>query len=147
MQNKQAGTPAPAKKTLRRPPDFVGVTLDVAIPNPWTLTLVGVSFAVEMDKHGNVYGGLGPSVGKSASEVSVSATANWLNQKATPSVKQLNNFLTKSSFSFSAGTRRVGVQEQWTPGSGTATGGGYFTPQIGVGYTYSWKLFSMGDGQ
>jgi hypothetical protein len=109
------------------------------LPNPWTLTLVGVSFAAEIDRNGHGYFGLGPGVGKSATGVSGSVLANWLNQKCKPNAGQLRNFLTRSSFSGTAGFWG-GLQEQWTPGSGTATGIGFVSPQIGGSYTYSWQF-------
>lgn len=133
---------AVSKPSFFRAPDFLSANLNVAIPTPWTATLVGVTFALNVDRNGGVYFGLGPSVGKSLTMVSGSATADWVDQRSTPTAQQLNGFLTQHSFSATAGFWG-GVQQSYTPGSGWATGVGFVSPQAGAGYTYSWHLFDM----
>jgi RHS repeat-associated protein len=128
--------------TSFRAPDFLSGNLNVAIPTPWTATLVGVTFALNIDRNGGVYFGLGPSVGKSLTMVSGSATADWMDQKSKPSAQQLNGLLTQHSFGATAGFWG-GVQRSYTPGSGWATGVGFVSPQAGAGYTYSWHLFDI----
>ena len=141
--NNAGGNPAAKHTTSKqgsvRAPDFVSANVNVAIPNPWTLTFVGVTFTVNLDRDGNLYFGLGPTAGKSATGVSGSLTADWLDQLHKPSATHLHGFLTHSSFSGTAGFWG-GVQQGWTPGSGFATGVGFVSPQAGVSYTYSWQI-------
>ena len=98
-----------------------------------------------MDRNANVYFGLGVNVGKAATLVSGSLTYNELLMRGRPTSQQLNSFLTSNSFNFSAGYWG-GVQGGWTPGSGFSLGVGVVTPQIGFGWTYSWKIGTVGDG-
>jgi hypothetical protein len=126
-----------------RGPDFLSLNINVGLP--WLANLVGPTIAINVDRKGNVYAGPGINVGKSLGIASFSATANWLNQWAQPSGSQLNSFLTSNSFNFTAGYWG-GVQFGWTPGSGTSSGAGLVTPQIGITWAYSWKLFNLGIG-
>jgi hypothetical protein len=52
--------------------DYFSLTLSVAIPNPATLTLVGVSGVFTLTKTGDLYYGPVPTVGKSVTGVAVS---------------------------------------------------------------------------
>jgi hypothetical protein len=47
-----------------------------SIPNPTTLTLVGVTMHISLDRFGNAFFGIGPNVGKS----SLSSQAQWLHE-------------------------------------------------------------------
>ena len=114
-------------------PDYVSLNINVGIVG-------GGTIAINLDRNGHLYVGPGLNVGKSLSYVSYSLTANWLNQSARPSESQLNSFLTRNSFNFTAGYWG-GVQVGWTPGSGTSSGAGFVSPQVGLAWTYSWKLF------
>jgi RHS repeat-associated protein len=124
---------------LWRMPDYLSANINVAIPNPWTGTLIGWSGTASLDRYGNWYWSpLGGGVGKSATFVSGSVTANWMNQPCEPSEWQLNNFLSGSGFNATAGFWG-GVSESWSPGNGSATGVGFVTPQAGVSYNYSFQ--------
>ena len=138
-QTQKQSQPQPSTPTFRLP-DFISVNVNVAIPNPVTATLVGVTFAVELDRKGSVYVGVGPSVGKSLTGISGSVTANRLSQTTTPTSDQLNRFLTKGSWSATGGFQ-IGAQVQKTSG-GTAGGVGFVSPQVGGGWTYSWKILT-----
>jgi len=114
-------------------PDYVSLNINVGIVG-------GGTIAINLDRNGHPYVGPGLNVGKSATFVSARLTANWLNQLDRPSESQLNSFLTRNSFNFTAGYWG-GVQVGWTPGSGTSSGAGFVSPQVGLARTYSWKLF------
>ena len=79
----------------------------------------------------------------SISIVSLSATANWLNQNCTPSQSQLNDFLSENGFNATVGFWG-GVSGSYTPGSGTATGIGLVTPQAGASWNYSFNGGNFG---
>lgn len=129
---------------LWRLPDYISLNVNVAIPTPWTGTLLGWSGQVALDRYGNLYWApVGGTVGKSATFVSGSLTGGWLNQCGKPSEDKLKNFLSESSFNVGGGFWG-GVGETWTPGSGTATEVGFFTPQGGASYHYSWQAGNTG---
>jgi len=115
-----------------RAPDFLSINANVGIP--YLLNLVGPTVAINIGRNGHVYIGPGVNVGKAVSFVSGSATANWMTQP-----NQIQSFLTKNSFSFTAGWWG-GVQGTWTPGSGFAGGAGFVSPQVGGACTYSFDL-------
>jgi hypothetical protein len=127
------------KSSIFRAPDYVSGNLNIAILNPWTATLVGITLATNVDRDGDLYFGVGPTLGKSATLISGSVTVDWLDQKSKPDSQQIHGFLTRHSFSGTAGFWG-GVQQSYTPGSGWATGVGFVTPQAGVSYTYSWII-------
>jgi RHS repeat-associated protein len=120
-----------------RTPDFYSININVAIPTPWTGSYLGWSGTVSISRYGDVYwSALGGGIGKSATGVSGSVTANWMNQRATPSADQLKNMLSAFGANFTAGYW-LGASESYTPGAGTATGVGFVSPQIGVSGNYS----------
>jgi hypothetical protein len=120
-------------------PDFVSGNVNIAIPNPLTATLVGWSGTATIDRYGNWYWSpAGGGVGKSATVVSASVTANWMNQSDRPSEEQLNNFLSGHGVNVALGYWG-GVAESYSPGNGTATGVGFVTPQFGGSYNYSFQ--------
>jgi len=124
---------------LWRMPDFASANINIAIPNPVTGTIVGWSGTASIDRYGNWYWSpLGGGIGKSATFVSGSATANWMNQPCKPSEKQLSNFLSDNGFNVTGGYW-AGVSESWSPGNGSATGVGFVTPQAGGSYNYSFQ--------
>ena len=124
---------------LWRWPDYIIFNINIAIPTPWTATLVGWSGTLSIDRYGQTYWSpLGLGIGKSATAVSGSLTANWLNMCGQPSAQELDNFLTQHGFSFSGGFW-AGLNENWTPGSGFSTGVGFVSPQIGASYNYSFR--------
>ena len=55
---------------LFRWPDYVSFDINIAIPNPVTLTAVGINIDVTLDRNGNLYLGGGGSVGESLTMVS-----------------------------------------------------------------------------
>jgi RHS repeat-associated protein len=129
---------------LWRLPDYVSINLNIAIPNPWTGTLVGWSGTASLDRYGDwFWSPIGIGAGKSATVVSGSATVNWLDQCGTPSEAQLANFLSANGFNFTAGFWG-GVSQSYTPGAGFATGFGFVTPQVGLSYNYSFYGGNIG---
>lgn len=122
---------------LWRWPDYISVNLNIAIPTPWTGTLVGWSGTVSLDRYGDwFWSPLGGGVGKSATVVSGSLMANWLDRGCKPTKSQLSNFLSAHGFNATAGYGG-GLSQSYTPGSGWATGIGLASPQIGASYNYS----------
>jgi len=123
---------------LWRLPDYVSLNINIAIPTPWTGTLIGITpVALSLDRYGNWYYGLGPNVGKALTFVSGSLTAGWLDQECKPTEGQMNNFLSGHGVNAGAGYWG-GFGAQWSPANASATYIGIVTPQAGVGYTYSW---------
>lgn len=110
-----------------RAPDFYSVNINVG-------TWIGGTVSVNIGRNGHVYVGPGVNLGKSATLVSGSATANWMTQP-----NQMQSFLTGNSFSGNLGFWG-GLQGGWTPGSGFSYGGGFVSPQVGGAWTYSWDL-------
>ncbi len=116
-----------------RSPDFVALNINVGPLVAWSGTL-------SRDRYGDwFWSPLGASVGKSPTMVSGSLTMNWLNQSSTPSPSQLDQFLSGHGTNFTGGAG-LGFSESYTPGSGTATGVGFVTPQLGGGYNYSFPI-------
>ena len=129
-----------------RLPDYISVNINIAIPTPWTGTLFGWSGTASLNRYGDwFWSPFGGGVGKSATLVSGSVTANWLNQLSTPSQSQLSNFLSGNGFNVTAGFWG-GVSESYTPGSGYATGIGFVSPQAGGSYNYSFYGGNTGSG-
>lgn len=129
-----------------RGPDYFGANINIAIPNPYTGTLIGWSGTGSIDRYGNVYWSpIGAGVGKSATIVSGSLTANWMNQLNTPTESTMNNMLTTNGFNGTAGFIG-GISQSYTPGTGTSTGIGFVSPQAGASYNYSWKVGKLFGG-
>jgi hypothetical protein len=78
-------------------PDFLTIQASVAIPNPWTFTLVGVTGQLSLDRYGAMYAGLGPNVGKSATILSGSVHAGWVTNPSIPNPNALQGFMTAHS--------------------------------------------------
>ena len=124
---------------LFRLPDFINLNLGTMVyPPPF-----GVQANLTLDRYGNVYFGPGVTAELSPPGPGGSLTFNWLEQAGTPCEWQLNNFLTEHAFTLGGGFY-VGNQNTWSPGNGNAWGVGLFTPQVGVGYTYSWLIGKTG---
>ncbi|HOI95016.1 MAG TPA: hypothetical protein PK250_09950, partial [Syntrophobacter fumaroxidans] len=130
---------------LWRFPDYVSINFNIAIPTPWTATLLGGTAQVALDRYGNFYAGPGGTVGKAATIFSLSATVGWLDTSEKPCEKTLDNFLSGHSFNAGAGFWGGGG-ETWTPGVGTGTEVGFVSPQAGASYHYSWKVTKFGFG-
>jgi len=69
-------SPNPAANNGLRAPDFISFNVNVGIP--YLLNLVGPTIAINIGRNGHVYFGPGVNVGKAASLVSGSITANWM---------------------------------------------------------------------
>ena len=123
-------------------PDYYQLEINIAIPNKLTLTAVGVSLTGTLDRYGNIYGGIGPSVGKSLTGFAVAGTANYVIDGMTrtvPNEDQLASFL--SGHSITAGGGFItGGHGTWVPGNGFGVGTGFYTPQIGAAYNYTLPL-------
>ena len=127
-------------RSCLRLPDYISANVNVAIPTPWTGTLLGWSGVVALDRHGGIYWSpVGASAGKALTGVAGNLTGSWLNQCAKPTEGQLENFLTAHGFSVGGGFIGGGGVA-YTPGAGTATQLGLYSPQVGGSYNYSWKL-------
>ena len=127
-----------------RTPDYYTLGINVAIPTPWTGTLLGVTFQFTVDRYGNTYFGFGGNVGKSATVVSGSFVGGWLLQGTTPSPDQLSNFITSWSANVSGGYWGGGGLTWGNVGSfglnDFALELGFYTPQVGGSLTYTWQL-------
>ena len=131
---------------LWRLPDYFSANINIAIPTPWTGTLVGWSGTLSVDRYGDVFWSpLGGGVGKSASGVSYSFTADWLDCSGEPSRSQLSNLLSANGFNGAAGFWG-GISQSYTPGVGWSAGAGFISPQIGVSYNYSFNSGNIGFG-
>ncbi|MGD9851402.1 MAG: RHS repeat domain-containing protein [Nitrospirales bacterium] len=128
-----------------RGPDFITFNIGFGLAKiPLIGKYLGWSGTFTIDRKGNTYfsylgSGAGiPTKPAVALEppVSLTCTANWLNQGNEPSSAELRNFLTEHGVSFSGGAGPMGSLT-WSPGNGTATGIGLSTPQAGVSYGYS----------
>jgi hypothetical protein len=124
---------------LWRWPDYYSFNINIAIPTPWTGTLIGWSGQVVLDKYGNLYWApLGATVGKAATFVSGSLTSGWLDECEAPFEQRLSRFLSGHSFNVGGGYW-IGGGITLVPGSGSATEIGFVTPQFGASYHYSWQ--------
>jgi len=123
-------------------PDYINLTGNVAIVNPWTHTLIGISGQVIIDRYGRVYVGAGPTVGRAATIISGSLTGGWILReerlRRIPTESELSSFLTRHSYNVGGGYIGGG-QMTYVPGSGYALEIGGFTPQVGGGYHYTWQ--------
>ena len=129
---------------LWRLPDYIAVNINIAIPTPWTGTVVGWSGTASVNRYGDVFWSpAGAGIGKTLTFVSASLTANWLNQDCLPSQTKLADFLSGNGFNAALGFWG-GVSESYTPGSGFATGIGLVTPQGGISYNYSFHGGNIG---
>ncbi len=126
-------------------PDFASLKINVAIPNPYTLTLVGITIQDSLDRYGHGYFSVGLTAGKSASFLSGSLTAGALDQLATPSSTEVSDYLSGWNVSGFVGAI-VGAGEGWTPGKGFATEAGLASPQAGGSVTYSWDTGCVSSG-
>ncbi len=113
--------------SIPRRPDFrtVGINYGSGI--------VAGSLDISVDRYNHMYVAPGIAVGPSLLPLSGSYSRGWLNQRSTPTPGETNNFLTGHSIDASGGFV-VGGGLAWTPGFGTATHLGFFSPQAGVAY-------------
>jgi RHS repeat-associated protein len=136
--------PAPAPKCeargwIRIVPDYINFSVNVAIPNPLTLTAVGVTVTASLDRFGNVYAGGGANVGKAATLVSGSFTGGWLFSKPnTVSSADTTGFL--RGWSYNGGGGFLSGSGVTVNRSGTAGEVGAYWPQIGASATRSGRI-------
>jgi hypothetical protein len=108
------------------------------------IALIGWSGGVVLDRYGNLYWApLGATVGKSATFGSGSLTAGWLNECGKPNESRLKGFLSGNGINVGGGYY-VGGGVTWSPGNGTATEVGLYSPQVGISYHYSWQKRNLG---
>ncbi len=137
--------PQERSRLLNPFPDYLRLTGNIAIPNPLSGTLVGVSASVAIDRFFRVYLGGGASFGRTATFASASAAAGYLLQGDIPSPTELSSLLTGPSVSVGGGFI-VGGDVTYSPfASGTRLGVevGLFSPQLGVNVTYSEQVFAL----
>jgi RHS repeat-associated protein len=117
-------------------PDYFSLNINVAIPTPWTGTLFGVSGQVILDRYGNLYWGVGPTAGKALTFASGSVTGGYY-MTGYRTEEKLKEFLSGHSFNIGGGSKFGGeiVFNKY----GAAYEVGYYTPQFGGGYHYSWQ--------
>lgn len=118
-------------------PDYYTANISVTIPNPLTGSFVGWNGTLTVDRNFTIYASpFGESLGKSSGLFSGNLTANWINQLKTPAGSQLNTFLSGNGFSIGGGNI-VGGGLSYSPGNGTATTSGFYTPQFGGSYNWT----------
>jgi RHS repeat-associated protein len=127
-------------KSGARLPDFLNFSFNIGIPQ--TANIVGLTGSVSLDRYGRLYAGPGINIGKSLGQLSGSLTLNYLNQGCKPGQIELDRYLSKENVTGGAGYG-LGFQYGGWPGSGTATGGGLMTPQVGVDGSYSFPVIQF----
>jgi hypothetical protein len=116
--------------------------------------VIGWSPTLTVDDYGNVYGSLlGFNVGKSSTFFSGSLARGEMDDYFTspPPENVLINNISGHSINFSAGYW-LGFGKSWTfsgdepfktaINSGWSTQAGLYSPQIGLGYNYTWRFFN-----
>jgi hypothetical protein len=102
--------------------------------------LIGLTLHLSLDRYANAYFGLGPSVGK-ADPISAGVTGGYLvgarTQAHTVDVMTAHGINVGGGFGIGGGTS--------FNSSGTGLEVGLFTPQVGIGYSYSWKIGGVGS--
>ena len=130
--------------TGSRLPDFYSFNVTLAIPNPYTTSIIGWSGSISIDRHGQIFASpLGFAIGKSAFWGSASLTANYLIQSNKPTASETYNFLSGHGISIGAGYIG-GANWAISPtnsGTNNALGVGFYTPQIGASYNYTPENF------
>jgi RHS repeat-associated protein len=117
-------------------PDYYTATISIA-PDP-LMPFVGLTFQYSVDRNFHTYAGTGPTFGKSATELSGSLTAGWLQRQSKPTASQLTGFLTGKGNSKSVGL--IGGYTRTTSHNISANEFGLFTPLYGVTQYRSWQL-------
>jgi YD repeat-containing protein len=127
---------------LSRTPDYISLRGNVALPIPGTRNLIGASGELDKDAYGHWYGGVGGNFGKSATDLSASVTAGWIDPLSTQAATQgqVSSFITGVTVN---GTAAFGaaIGGTWNPSpSAFSLEAGVGTPQIGLSLTYSWEF-------
>jgi hypothetical protein len=133
-----------SEDTGLRLPDFYTLNISIAIPNPYTGTIIGWNGTASIDRHGQIFvSPFGVTVGKSATIGSASLTANYMLQSKVPTADETYGFLSGHGISAGAGYWG-GVNFSNSPansGTNYALGFGLYTPQAGVSYNYTTDNF------
>ena len=128
--------------------DYISLNINIAIFNPWTLTLLGFSGQIVLDRYGNIYVGPGATLGKTfLTPISGSVTAGVLfecESPSKPSEAQLKNFLSGHSINFGGGYWAGGSITKNLSGGEEAFEIGFVTPQAGITYHHSWFWKQIG---
>jgi hypothetical protein len=124
--------------------DYFSYQANVAIPNPITQTIVGVTGQISIDMNANVYVSVGGGVGKSLFFTSGSATFGWIDGSGPITSSEVINFMTGRSVNVAAGIGMLGKGRTESLNTGQrASGYGLYTPQAGATAPYSWM--QVGD--
>lgn len=124
-------------------PDYIAASVNISPFTPYTLTLLGTSFNLFIDRYGTVYFAIGGQIGRSPEMLSVNATANYLNQSSPADPQQLGRFLTNWSYTGAVGSF-AGGNATYSPGNGVSYGFGVFvTPQFGGSAAYGIRLINV----
>jgi RHS repeat-associated protein len=124
-------------------PNYFSYQINIAIPNPVTGTLVGITGQLTIDSFANVYIGGGGGFGKSATVVAGSTTFGWLDGSSSITSTQVSSFLTGRAVNVGGGAGPgLGRTESLSTGQ-RATEFGLYTPQVGATATHSVRLFSL----
>lgn len=119
-----------------RTPDFFSLQLNAGPMFSW-------SGQIELDRYGNIYyQPLGYGIGKSATILSCSLTAGWINQDGRPSEKKIGDVLSDQSIN-GGGGYGVGVSFSGNRAGSTTQIGG-MTPQVGASWGYAAKGPNVG---
>jgi hypothetical protein len=100
-------------------------------------SLVGGTIQIINDRYGRVYIAGGGNIGKSATALSGSLVAGWLNQASQPTADRLYRYVHGLSIGAGAGYGLGGNRVWGLPGVGKEAG--VFSPQIGATGTYAFQ--------
>ncbi len=141
-----------AAQQNRRPipdwPDYIVGSGSVAIPNPLTQTVLGITVQIIRDRDNNWYWALGPAAGETATGASLNVSAGWLLTLTPPTEKDRESFITKHSVYVNAGNGPGGGvvwgdpslvrQPEWKD---VAFEFGAYTAQVGGSYVYGMWIY------
>jgi RHS repeat-associated protein len=113
-----------------RQPDYYAFTVNFG-------SVVGGTVQIINDRYGRVYIAGGGNIGKSATALSGSLVAGWLNQASQPTADRLYAYIHGASIGAGAGYGLGGNKVWGMPGVGKEAG--VFSPQIGATGTYAFQ--------
>jgi hypothetical protein len=113
-----------------RQPDYYAFTVNLG----W---LVGGTVQIINDRYGRIYIAPGANIGKSATALSGSLVAGWLNQTSQPTADRLYGYIHEVSIGAGTGYGLGGNKVWGLPGVGKEVGA--FSPQIGATGTYAFQ--------
>jgi len=123
--------------------------LSGTIPIPQALNLIGIPIVVTFDRYGNVYIGAGGSVGP-AFPFAANISEYQFFRNSAPSKSEMQYYLKKWTVTGSIGFLIGGSLDWQKPAwripsaqdvKDIAQGRGIYTPQLGVGVTYSCQIY------